>query len=170
MTTTSSNTLWIGDIDTWMDENYVKNIFANIAPIKSIKIMKKNGQSIGYGFVEFEDFDTATDILQNYNGRAVPEHNKPLKLSRAQFNLTKLGEEEIQVYVCDMDVSVSEDQLKEFFSKDFKTVYSAKIICDNYTRISKGYGFVKFRCADEANKAVAEMNGKSINGKKIRVK
>ena len=167
---TSSNTLWIGDIDSWMDENYVRNIFGNVAPIKSIKVMKKNGQSIGYGFVEFEDYDTASEILKNYNGRLVTEHSKPLKLSRAQFNLTKLGEDEIQVYVCDMDVSVNEDLLKEFFHNEFKSVYSAKIICDNNTRISKGYGFVKFRDSDEANKAVAVMNGKVINGKKIRVK
>lgn len=167
---TPSNTLWIGDIDTWMDENYVRNIFIKIAPIKSIKVMKKNGQSIGYGFVEFEDCETATNILNNYNGKVVPEHNKPLKLSRAQFNLTKLGESETQIYVCDMDVSVNEDQLKDYFYKEYKSVYSAKIICDNKSRISKGYGFVKFRDPEEANKAVVEMNGKTINGKKIRVK
>lgn len=166
----SSNTLWIGDIDPWMDETYIKNVFINIAPIKTIKIMKKHGQSIGYGFLEFETEEIATEVLRNYNGKSVIGFNKLLKLARSQFNLTKKGLEEIQIYVCDMDLTVNEDQLFEFFHSSFKSVISAKIICDPITRISKGYGFIKFSSADEANSAVNEMNGKILHNKRIRVK
>lgn len=166
----SANTLWIGDIDPWMDEVYVKNIFQDIAEVKNIKVMKKNGQSIGYGFIEFESEEIATDILNKYNGKHINGYNKLLKLSRAQYNLSKRGEEEIQVYVCDMDLNVNEDQLKEFFLKEYKSVVSAKVICDPNTRVSKGYGFVKFKEQEEANRAVVEMNGKLLNTKRIRVK
>jgi RNA recognition motif-containing protein len=166
----ASNTLWIGDIDPWMDEIYVKSLFSNIAPLKSIKIMKKNGQSIGYGFIEFDSDETASFVLHKYNGKSILGYNKLLKLSRAQFNLSKQGEDEVQIYVCDMDLSVNEDQLKEFFHKEFPSAFAAKIICDSGTRISKGYGFVKFKNAEEANKAVTEMNGKILNGRRIRVK
>lgn len=166
----SSNTLWIGDIDPWMDEVYVKNLFANIANIKSIKVMKKNGQSIGYGFIEFDSEETASHVLHNYNGKSIMGYNKLLKLSRAQFNLNKQGEDEIQIYVCDMDINVNEDQLKEFFLNEYKSVFAAKVVCDPMTRVSKGYGFVKFKDMDEANRAVTEMNGKVLNGRRIRVK
>ena len=165
----SANTIWIGDIDPWMDENYVKSIFNNIAPVKNIKVMKKNGQSIGYGFIEFDSEEIASEILQKYNGKSILGYNRLLKLSRAQYNLSKRGEEEHQVYVCDMDLSIGEDQLKDIFLKEFQSVISAKIICDPMTRVSKGYGFVKFRDIEDANKAVVEMNGRIINNKRIRV-
>jgi RNA recognition motif-containing protein len=166
----SQNTLWIGDIDPWMDESYIENIFSSIAPIKSIKVMKKFGQSIGYGFIEFETEEIATNVLQTYNGKSIVGYNKLLKLSRAQYNLSKKGEEEVQIYICDMDLNINEDQLKEFFTQSFSSVVSAKIICDPITRVSKGYGFVKFSNSEDANKAVVEMNGKIMNNKKIRVK
>lgn len=165
----SNSTLWMGDIETWMDENYVKKIFALIAPLKSIKVMKKNGQSIGYGFIEFETEDIATYVLNNFNGKIINGNNKPLKLSRAQFSLAKLGEEEVQIYICDMDINVTEDMLFEFFKNKFPSVFAAKLICDS-NRISKGYGFIKMRSMEEANKAVKEMNGKYLLGKPIRVK
>lgn len=163
-------TIWMGDIDPWMDEVFVKNIFLSIAPVKSIKVMKKNGQSIGYGFIEFDSEEVANYVLTNYNGKPIMGSNKLLKLSKAQFNLNKKLEEEIQIYICDMDSSVNEEQLRDFFSKDYSSVFGAKVICDPYTRISKGYGFVKFKNQEEANRAVTEMNGKSLNGKRIRVK
>jgi len=37
------------------------------------------------------------------------------------------------------------------------------------TKISKGYGFVKFINPEEAQRAISEMNGISLNGKNIKV-
>ena len=37
------------------------------------------------------------------------------------------------------------------------------------TKISKGYGFVKFTNHEEAHKAIAEMNGQNFLGKNIKV-
>lgn len=45
----------------------------------------------------------------------------------------------------------------------------SKIITDPATKISKGYGFVKFSNLDEANKALIEMNGQTIGEKVIKV-
>lgn len=45
----------------------------------------------------------------------------------------------------------------------------SKIITDPSTKISKGYGFVKFTNLDEANKALIEMNGQTIGDKVIKV-
>lgn len=45
----------------------------------------------------------------------------------------------------------------------------SKIITDTATKISKGYGFVKFTNHDEGQKAISEMNGQSVLGKTIKV-
>ena len=44
-----------------------------------------------------------------------------------------------------------------------------KIITDPLTKVSKGYGFVKFTNQDEANKAIIEMNGQMLAEKAIKV-
>lgn len=44
-----------------------------------------------------------------------------------------------------------------------------KIITDNTTKLSKGYGFVKFSSQEDAQKAIAETNGQNVFGKVIKV-
>lgn len=44
------------------------------------------------------------------------------------------------------------------------TVISAKLVMDQATNKPKGFGFVKFASEEEAQKAIAEMNGK-VKGK-----
>ena len=70
----------------------------------------------------------------------------------------------------DLDNSVTEEKLKEFFEEKYKSVVSAKIVIDNITKLGKGYGFVKFSNHDESIKAINEMNGKYLCGKAIKVK
>lgn len=166
----SKQSLWIGDIDPWMDEQTLMRIFESIAHVKSVKIIVKNGLCAGYGFIEFINDETATEVLHRYNGKRIEGYWKPLKLARANFNVTKFNEHETQIYVCDMDLSVNEDQLREFFHGFYPSVVSAKIIYDRITRLSKGYGFVKFSSIEEANAAVTEMNGRVFFNKRIRVR
>ncbi|XP_062167433.1 small RNA-binding protein 11, chloroplastic-like isoform X2 [Alnus glutinosa] len=45
----------------------------------------------------------------------------------------------------------------------------AKIAMDRVSDRSKGFGFVTFASEDEAEKAIAEMNGKALNGRVIFV-
>ena len=61
-------------------------------------------------------------------------------------------------------------KLKEFFEEKYKSVVSAKIVTDNISKVSKGYGFVKFSNPAESNKAINEMNGKYLCGRPIKVK
>ena len=68
----------------------------------------------------------------------------------------------------DLDNSVTEEKLKEFFEEKYKSVVSAKIVIDNITKLGKGYGFVKFSNHDESIKAINEMNGKYLCGKPIK--
>ena len=70
----------------------------------------------------------------------------------------------------DLDNSVTEEKLKEFFEEKYKSVVSAKIVIDNITKLGKGYGFVKFSNHDESIKAINEMNGKYLCGKPIKTK
>ena len=79
-------------------------------------------------------------------------------------------ENEYTIYVGDLDASVTEDILKEFFASKYKSVISAKLVVDNITKIGKGYGFVKFSEQSESLTAINEMNGKVLCGRQIKTK
>ena len=51
----------------------------------------------------------------------------------------------------------------------FGTVSEAKVISDRDTGRSRGFGFVTFETSDDAQKAIAEMDGADIDGRAVRV-
>lgn len=70
----------------------------------------------------------------------------------------------------DLDSYVTEDMLKDFFSQYYYSILGAKLVVDPSTKISKGYGFVKFSDQAELEKAMIEMNGKFLLSRPIRLK
>ena len=58
------------------------------------------------------------------------------------------------MYVGDLDPNVNDQMLSAAFSKRYPSVIQAKIIVDPVTRYSKGYGFIKFSDAEEAQRAI----------------
>lgn len=74
------------------------------------------------------------------------------------------------IYVGDLESSVNEEKLKDYFSKYYSTVIGTKIIVDPVNKTSKGYGFVKFSDPAEAQRALTEMSGKILNGRPLKTK
>ena len=174
-----SRSLWIGEIENWMDENYISSNFSHYGyKVKTVKIIRdKNTKSVvGYGFVEFYTPEIAKEVLQNLNGKLIPNSQKTFKLNAATYSAGKVAsmgnfpKNEFSVYVGDLDISVTEEKLKKFFEEKYKSVVSAKIVIDNISKKGKGYGFVKFSNQAESLKAIKEMNGQYLCGKIIKVK
>ena len=126
---------------------------------------------MGYGFLEFENKNLAKEALETLNGKPLPKSNKIFKLNWASYNTNKNNTQnsnEFSIYVCELDASVTNETLRDFFKEKYNSVIDAKIIIDPSTKISKGYGFVKFSDKSESEKAINEMNGKTINGKPMK--
>ena len=62
----------------------------------------------------------------------------------------------------------TDDTLGQFFASA-GTVVSAKVIRDRETNKSRGFGFVEMATAEEAEKAMNELNGADLDGRKINV-
>ncbi|KAF3320729.1 glycine-rich RNA-binding protein 4 [Carex littledalei] len=73
-----------------------------------------------------------------------------------------------KLFVGGISFYTTEDTLSEAFSQ-FGQVIEAKLVMDQATNKPKGFGFVKFASEEEAQKAIAEMNGKVLNGRVIYV-
>ena len=74
----------------------------------------------------------------------------------------------MKVYVGNLPFNVGSDKLKELFSS-FGDITEAVVISDKYSGRSKGFGFVTFADSASAEKAIAEMNGKEIEGRSLKV-
>jgi len=74
----------------------------------------------------------------------------------------------MNIYVGNLPYSIKDDRLKELFSQ-YGEVEAAKVIMDRFDGRSKGYGFVEMPDNSEADQAIKQLNGKSIEGKSIKV-
>ena len=73
-----------------------------------------------------------------------------------------------KLYVGNLPFSATEATLTDWFSP-FGDVDSARLITDRETGRSKGFGFVEFASDEDAEKAIAEMNGKEMDGRALTV-
>jgi RNA recognition motif-containing protein len=73
-----------------------------------------------------------------------------------------------KLYVGNLPWSVTNDSLREMFAA-YGEITEAIVITDKYSGRSKGFGFVTFVNEADAEKAVAEMTDKDVEGRKIVV-
>ena len=73
----------------------------------------------------------------------------------------------MKLYVGNLSYDITENDLNASFS-EFGAVISAKLITDNYSGRSKGFGFVEMETAD-AEQAIAALNGVEMKGRAIVV-
>ena len=74
----------------------------------------------------------------------------------------------MNIFVGSLPFSIDEADLRESFGV-YGTVNSVKIITDKFTGRSKGFGFVEMENDTEAEKAIQELNGATVEGRTIVV-
>jgi RNA recognition motif-containing protein len=74
----------------------------------------------------------------------------------------------MNIYVSNLSFNVQDEDLREFFAS-YGEVSSAKVINDKVTGKSRGFGFVEMSDDAAAQKAVAELDGATVDGRAIKV-
>ncbi|KAL4201198.1 hypothetical protein AMTRI_Chr02g257410 [Amborella trichopoda] len=166
-------TLWIGDLQYWMDEAYIHSCFAHTGEVLSVKIIrnKQTGQPEGYGFIEFASRATAERIIQTVNGTTMPNTEQSFRLNWATFGGGDKRSEgtDFPVFVGDLASDVTDYLLQETFRSHYSSVKGAKVVTDRLTGRSKGYGFVRFGDENEQLRAMTEMNGVFCSTRPMRI-
>jgi cold-inducible RNA-binding protein len=67
----------------------------------------------------------------------------------------------LKLYVGNLPFGVSEEDLQKLFS-EAGVVQSVKIVMDAYSGRSRGFGFVEMAAKEDAEKAIALINGKTF--------
>lgn len=74
----------------------------------------------------------------------------------------------MNIYVGNLSREVTDNDLNQLFST-YGALKSSKVIRDMFSQDSKGFGFVEMQNKSEGEKAISELNGKELKGKKIVV-
>ena len=73
-----------------------------------------------------------------------------------------------KLYVGNLSFQTSNQDLNELFAS-VGTVETANVVEDRETGRSRGFGFVEMASKDEAENAIAQLNGKEVNGRELKV-
>jgi RNA recognition motif-containing protein len=73
-----------------------------------------------------------------------------------------------KLFVGNLSFNTTENDLQDAFAA-FGTVTEANLMMDRATGRARGFGFVTMSSAEEAQKAIEGMNGKSIDGRALTV-
>ncbi|KAF5670887.1 polyadenylate-binding protein [Fusarium heterosporum] len=167
-------TLWMGELEPWMDENFIKGVFMSAAHESvNVKVIRdKNSGNAGYCFVEFQSPESATKAL-SMNGTGVPNSTRQFKLNWASGGgLVDRRDDrgpEYSIFVGDLGPEVNEYVLVSLFQGRFPSCKSAKIMTDAMSGQSRGYGFVRFSDENDQQRALVEMQGVYCGNRPMRI-
>jgi cold-inducible RNA-binding protein len=74
----------------------------------------------------------------------------------------------MKLYVGNLSKQVNDAQLNDL-AKPFGKVVSAVVATDRPSGASKGFGFIEFSTAEEGNAAMKALDGRDLNGQKLKV-
>lgn len=74
----------------------------------------------------------------------------------------------IKLYVGNLAFQTTSEDLQQLFAQA-GTVESASVVEDRETGRSRGFGFVEMASKEEGEAAIAQFNGKEVNGRNLNV-
>lgn len=171
----SKLTLWMGDLDPWMDERFIRELWLSMGENVVVKLIrdKRTGISSGYAFIGFATMQAAQRALKTVHGSSIPNSQRTFKLNWASGGgICDRKEDrapEYSLFVGDLSSDTDEAFLLSLFRQFYPSCHSAKIMTDPITGLSRGYGFVRFLNQLEQQDAVDKMNGILCSNRPIRV-
>ncbi len=75
----------------------------------------------------------------------------------------------MRLFVGNLPFSADEQQIRELFEQDGRTVTDVKLITDRDTGRPRGFGFVEMGSPDDADGAVRDLNGQDFGGRRLTV-
>ncbi|TYI43079.1 hypothetical protein ES332_A01G144100v1 [Gossypium tomentosum] len=163
---TGTANIFIKNLDKSIDHKALHDTFSSFGNVLSCKISTDSfGQSKGYGFVQFDNEESAQNAIDKLNGMLINDkqvyvghflrkQERETALNKAKFN---------NVYVKNLSKSTTDEDLKTIFG-EYGEITSAVVMRDADGK-SKCFGFVNFENADDAAKAVGALNGKKFDDK-----
>ncbi|XP_041921588.1 nucleolysin TIAR isoform X2 [Alosa pseudoharengus] len=167
-------TLYVGNLSRDVTENLILQLFTQIGPCKSCKMITEISVSVlqhtsndPYCFVEFFEHRDAAAALAAMNGRKILGKEVKVNWATTPSSQKKDTSNHFHVFVGDLSPEITTEDIKAAFAP-FGKISDARVVKDMTTGKSKGYGFVSFYNKLDAENAIVHMGGQWLGGRQIR--
>lgn len=152
--------VYVKNLDTNIDNKALYDTFSLFGNILSCKVAcDKEGNSRGYGFVQFETDESANDAIGRVNGMKVGEKIVEVHLFQKREAEEKPAEKKVKnLYVKSFPKEWNEDKLREVFGA-FGTLSAVALRADWKGR---PFAFVDFEDTEAAAKCISELHLKEM--------
>ncbi|KAJ4953237.1 hypothetical protein NE237_030069 [Protea cynaroides] len=162
--TSTCRSVYVGNIHTQVTDPLLQEVFSSTGPLEGCKLIRKEKSS--YGFVDYFDRRSAALAILTLNGRHL--FGQPIKVNWAYAS----GQREdtsghFNIFVGDLSPEVTDATLFACFSV-YPSCSDARVMWDQKTGRSRGFGFVSFRNQHDAQSAINDLTGKWLGSRQIR--
>lgn len=160
----------------------IEDFFSKVGKVREVRLIMDNRtrRHKGIAYVEFVNIDSVGRAIALTGTRLcgvpiVVQHSQAEKnrLAANNVTVTKPGPKRnvsgpMSLYVGSLHFNITEDMLRGIF-EPFGQVDKIELSYDPETKRSKGYGFIHFRQAEDAKKALEQLNGFELAGRPMKV-
>lgn len=159
--------VFIKNLDTSIDNKALHDTFAAFGPVLSCKVaMDEIGQSRGYGFVQFDNDESAKNAIEKLDGMLI--NDKKVYVGyfiRRQERSGNGSPKFTNVYVKNLSETYTDEDLKQLFNT-YGVITSVVVMKDDNGK-SRCFGFVNFQNPESAAASVEGLNGTATNDGKF---
>ncbi|EAT43555.1 AAEL005046-PA [Aedes aegypti] len=156
----------------------LEEFFSSVGKVRDVRLItcNKTKRFKGIAYIEFKDPESVALALGLSGQRLL---GIPISVQHTQAEKNRMASTPPQpppkvtsgpmrLYVGSLHFNITEDMLRGIF-EPFGKIDNIQLIMDSDTGRSKGYGFITFHNADDAKKALEQLNGFELAGRPMKV-
>lgn len=175
--------LYVGNLPYAMTSSQLSEVFTEAGHVVSVQVIydKVTDRSRGFAFVTMATLEEAKEAIRMFDGSQIggrtvrvnfPEvprgGEKEVMGPKIRSSYNKFVDSPHKIYAGNLGWGLTSQSLREAFENQ-PGILSAKVIYDRASGKSRGFGFVSFETAEDAESALESMNGVEVEGRPLRL-
>lgn len=153
--------IFVKNLAKSVDNKSLYDTFSMFGNILSCKVATNaKGESLGYGFVHYENDEAAANAIQRVDGKMIAERKVTVSAFKSRKERGATKNTFTNIYIKNVPLDWSTEKLQETFAK-YGTIQSCVIQQDQHGK-SRGFGFVAYNAPEEAAAAVDSLNDTDV--------
>lgn len=155
-----SRTLFVRNISSSLEDDYLKNLFESYGEIRSIYTQTKHR---GFVMISYYDIRHAKNAMKNLQHKIIRKRKIDIHYSIPKDNPNEKDMNQGTLVIFNLDPSITNEDLKKVFGKfgEIKEIRE--------TPNKKHHKFIEFYDVRDADKAMKTLNKTELRGKKIKI-